>query len=334
LSTDVLSEGQNLQQAAQVISYDMPWNPQRVVQRYGRVIRLKSQHLRVTLTTMLPAIGELEGLLGLEATIRRKILSASVFGMDAEVVEGTALAELRAYAGRLADGDTQLLEDDSGAGGGAFVGEELRAELMRAISEGELARLRQLPWGVGTAFRQGPSVPSRGALGIFFACRVQGRRYWRYVESGGEVIAEEAEMLRRINPGGALRAEAVGIDMQAAWRAAAVSIVDVHNRLADPRAEVERLGPAQRFALDLLRTRRSRCRRVRPARTRRCRSSGAPRYGRRWSPYAISWSAARSLATRQRSGSWRSWTTLDSMPYLRRCPSSRSPTTTLAWSVG
>ena len=33
LATDVLSEGQNLQQAQAVISYDMPWNPQRVVQR-------------------------------------------------------------------------------------------------------------------------------------------------------------------------------------------------------------------------------------------------------------------------------------------------------------
>ncbi|MHB1537415.1 MAG: C-terminal helicase domain-containing protein [Solirubrobacteraceae bacterium] len=33
LSTDVLSEGQNLQQAQEVVSYDMPWNPQRVVQR-------------------------------------------------------------------------------------------------------------------------------------------------------------------------------------------------------------------------------------------------------------------------------------------------------------
>src|SRR5437660_8097970 len=104
LSTDVLSEGQNLQQAQAVISYDMPWNPQRVVQRYGRVIRLKSPHERVRLTTMLPVPGELEALLGIEATIRRKILSASVFGMDAEVVEGAALAALRAYADRLAGG--------------------------------------------------------------------------------------------------------------------------------------------------------------------------------------------------------------------------------------
>lgn len=60
LATDVLSEGQNLQQAAAVISYDMPWNPQRVVQRNGRVIRLKSPHEEVFLTTMLPAPGDLE----------------------------------------------------------------------------------------------------------------------------------------------------------------------------------------------------------------------------------------------------------------------------------
>ena len=253
LSTDVLSEGQNLQQAAQVISYDMPWNPQRVVQRYGRVIRLKSPHLRVSLVTMLPVPGELEGLLGLEATIRRKILSASVFGMDAEVVEGAALAELRAYAGRLAGGDPALLEGDAESGGGAFAGEELRAELMRAVSEGELARLEQLPWGVGAGFSQGPGVPSRGAQGIFFACRVQGRRYWRYVESGGEVIAEEADILRRINPGTAPAADPLEIDIEGAWGTAATSIVDTHNRLADPRSETERLGPAQRFALDLLR---------------------------------------------------------------------------------
>src|SRR5207248_6571591 len=62
LSTDVLSEGQNLQQASAVISYDMPWNPQRVVQRNGRVIRLKSPHEEVHLSTMLPEPGALEEL--------------------------------------------------------------------------------------------------------------------------------------------------------------------------------------------------------------------------------------------------------------------------------
>ena len=40
ICTDILSEGQNLQQAQAVLSFDMPWNPQRVVQRNGRIIRL------------------------------------------------------------------------------------------------------------------------------------------------------------------------------------------------------------------------------------------------------------------------------------------------------
>src|SRR5207247_6819786 len=37
ISTDVLSEGQNLQDCAQLINYDLHWNPTRMVQRSGRI---------------------------------------------------------------------------------------------------------------------------------------------------------------------------------------------------------------------------------------------------------------------------------------------------------
>jgi superfamily II DNA or RNA helicase len=256
LSTDVLSEGQNLQQAGAVISYDMPWNPQRVVQRNGRVIRLKSDHDEVYLTTMLPEPGELETLLRLEATIRRKILAASVYGMESEVIEGIE-SELRSFAARLEGGDDTLLDDGSDAEhAGAFSGEELRAVLMRAISEGEIERLRALPWGIGAMFHQGPGVPSTGEPGVFFACRTAGgQRYWRFVDAAGGVIDTEAEILRRINPGSAPAAllPASGVDLEAAWRTVVPTIVDEHNRRADPRANAERIGPAQRFAVDLLR---------------------------------------------------------------------------------
>jgi len=239
-----------------VISYDMPWNPQRVVQRNGRVIRLKSPHDEVFLTTMLPEPGELETFLQLESTIRRKILAASVYGMETQVLENVE-SELRAYAERLAGGDATLLDeggDDDGSG--AFAGESLRAELMRAITEGEIDRLRSLPWGIGTSFRQGPRVPSTGNPGVFFACRTQdGQRYWRYVEMGGAVLDADSEILRRINPGSAQAADLSvgGFDLEAMWQAAVASIVEEHNRRVDPRADEERIGPAQRFALDLLR---------------------------------------------------------------------------------
>ena len=42
IATDVLSEGQNLQDCDMVINYDIHWNPVRVIQRMGRVDRLGS----------------------------------------------------------------------------------------------------------------------------------------------------------------------------------------------------------------------------------------------------------------------------------------------------
>lgn len=250
LSNDVLSEGQNLQQAAAVISYDMPWNPQRMVQRYGRVIRLKSPHSEVYLTTMLPEPGELEEILKLEIAIRRKIVAARPYGMEVQVIDKSE-EEARAYAQRLADSDTTLLDEDDEAGGAhGFSGEALRAELRRELEEGRGAELKSLPWGIGAAFRQGPDAPSTGAPGVFFACRAKGERYWRYVDSQG-VIGEPAPILRRINPGYAPGVDEPPIDLEAAWANAVASIVEEHNQEALAGSS-ESLGPIQQWALEVL----------------------------------------------------------------------------------
>nr|MDQ3320767.1 SWF/SNF helicase family protein [Actinomycetota bacterium] len=262
LSTDVLSEGQNLQQAQAVISYDMPWNPQRVVQRNGRVIRLLSPHQEVYLTTMLPEPGELEQLLKLEARVRAKILAASIYGMESEVLDGIE-TELRSYAKRLAEGDLdQAGEIEEDVASDAFVGEQLRARLARAREEGELRRVESLPWGIGAVVRP-PLWRARGRPGVFFGARTRampgadrGYRYWRFIEfeDEGESLASDLEILRRIDPDGADELpDAAGIDLEGAWRRAATEIVAEHNRRADPRAAQESIGAAQRFALDLMR---------------------------------------------------------------------------------
>lgn len=259
LSTDVLSEGQNLQQAQAVISYDMPWNPQRVVQRNGRVIRLRSPHQEVYLTTMLPEPGELERLLGLEATIQAKIKAASgVYGMESEVIEGLE-AELKSFAERLTAGDDRLLEEAEQESG-AFIGEELRLLIDRAIAEGEVKRIEDLPWGVGACFRQVPGGRSQGAPGILFATRTKPSReaegdyrYWRYLELGGKVEKNDLEILRRIDPSGGEPAEPEGIDFDEAWQKVAADILAEHNARADLRTQQEPIGPRQRWALELLR---------------------------------------------------------------------------------
>ena len=40
ITSDVLSEGQNLQDCNYAINYDLPWNPMKIVQRVGRIDRL------------------------------------------------------------------------------------------------------------------------------------------------------------------------------------------------------------------------------------------------------------------------------------------------------
>jgi superfamily II DNA or RNA helicase len=57
LATDVLSEGQNLQDAYCVINYDLPWALIRLVQRAGRVDRIGQKAEQISCYSFLPADG-------------------------------------------------------------------------------------------------------------------------------------------------------------------------------------------------------------------------------------------------------------------------------------
>src|SRR5665811_1429687 len=72
LTTDVLSEGVNLQQAGRVVNYDLPWNPMRIVQRHGRIDRIGSPHAVIYLDTFFPS-DNLDALLHLEERLHRKL---------------------------------------------------------------------------------------------------------------------------------------------------------------------------------------------------------------------------------------------------------------------
>ncbi len=75
IATDVASEGMNLQDAAAVVNYDLPWNPVRVTQRIGRVDRLGSLNREVVLAHMVPA-GGLRLLTGVLRTLKAKLAAA------------------------------------------------------------------------------------------------------------------------------------------------------------------------------------------------------------------------------------------------------------------
>jgi superfamily II DNA or RNA helicase len=72
LSTDVLSEGLDLQAASVLVHLDLPWNPARLEQRLGRIRRLGSSHRVVTAYVIAPPTAS-ERLLKIESRMRAKL---------------------------------------------------------------------------------------------------------------------------------------------------------------------------------------------------------------------------------------------------------------------
>jgi hypothetical protein len=85
ITTDLLSEGVNLQDASVVVHLDLPWNPARLAQRVGRVRRPGGAAVVHAYLMAPPASTEL--LLDVEQRLRRKLAaSAAVIGRGFDVV--------------------------------------------------------------------------------------------------------------------------------------------------------------------------------------------------------------------------------------------------------
>ena len=87
VATDVLSEGQNLQDAAIVVNYDLPWAIIRLVQRAGRVDRIGQKAETILCYSFLPADG-VERIIRLRTRVRQRLQeSAEVVGTDEHFFE-------------------------------------------------------------------------------------------------------------------------------------------------------------------------------------------------------------------------------------------------------
>lgn len=82
IATDVLSEGQNLQDCAIVVNYDLPWAIIRLIQRAGRVDRIGQRAEQILCYTFLPADG-VERIIRLRERVRQRLSeNAEVVGTD------------------------------------------------------------------------------------------------------------------------------------------------------------------------------------------------------------------------------------------------------------
>lgn len=86
-STDVLSEGQNLQDAGILLNYDLHWNPVRMIQRNGRINRLGSTFDEVQVFNMRPE-SKLDSYLKLIQRLQGKIdIIRNTIGTDTPVLD-------------------------------------------------------------------------------------------------------------------------------------------------------------------------------------------------------------------------------------------------------
>ncbi len=82
VATDVLSEGQNLQDAHVIVNYDLPWAIIRLIQRAGRVDRIGQESQEIDCYSMWPAEG-IERIIRLRQRLRQRLHeNAEVVGAD------------------------------------------------------------------------------------------------------------------------------------------------------------------------------------------------------------------------------------------------------------
>lgn len=88
ISTDVLSEGQNLQDGHIIVNYDLPWALIRLIQRAGRVDRIGQKSDKIFCYSFLPEKG-LEQIINLRGRLITRITeNAEVVGSDETFFEG------------------------------------------------------------------------------------------------------------------------------------------------------------------------------------------------------------------------------------------------------
>ena len=189
ISTDVLSEGQNLQDCGIIINYDLTWNPIRLVQRNGRIDRIGSPHAEIGIHNLFPE-EELEALLHLIERLTSRIstiddlglLDASVLG---EVVHPRTFNTIR----RIREEDGAVLDEEEARA--ELAGPEMLLKQLKDLLNRDGANvLTALPNGIHSGLRRDKCY---GMFFYFQAPRSGGegkRHFWRYIDARTHDIKE------------------------------------------------------------------------------------------------------------------------------------------------
>jgi Helicase conserved C-terminal domain len=196
ISTDVLSEGQNLQDCGYLVNYDLHWNPTHMVQRAGRIDRIGTDFDTLWIYNMFPDEG-LERLLGLVESLSRKIadidragfLDASVLGETVHPQNFNTLRRIRDEDGSVIDEEEQFTELASS--------EFLMQQLRTLLDAGGREMLESLPNGIHAG------LAKAGAKGVFFYFQAETspegkEHFWKYFDLKEQRISDNRYLLANL----------------------------------------------------------------------------------------------------------------------------------------
>ena len=160
IATDVISEGQNLQDCNRVLNYDLHWNPVRLVQRFGRVDRIGTAHDTIYLHNTWPDT-DVDAELTLTERLTERIQAFHDFiGLDSQLLSDAErlnpAAMYRIYEEkRLPDQDDQLDEVAAHQRGISLLQriQKEQPDLWQTIS--------RLPDGIRSAFVRPAAAPDQ-----------------------------------------------------------------------------------------------------------------------------------------------------------------------------
>lgn len=204
VATDVLSEGQNLQDCAVVVNYDLPWAIIRLIQRAGRVDRIGQKADTIYAHTFLPAEG-VETIIKLRDRLRRRLKeNAEVVGSDESFFED--------------DRNEQVIVDLYNEKAGILDGEEADSEVDLASyafqiwknaidADPQLQRVIPALADVAFSTKPAPQTPKSGDFGaqnrpmlggvLVYVRTGEGNDALAWVDENGQSVSEsQYEILR------------------------------------------------------------------------------------------------------------------------------------------
>jgi superfamily II DNA or RNA helicase len=204
IGTDVISEGQNLQDCDYLVNYDIHWNPVRIIQRFGRIDRIGSTNGYIQLVNFWPDIS-LDEYINLKERVESRMVIADLAGVGDDNILDPASADAAYRKEQLRKLQDEVIELEDVRTGVSITDlglNDFRMDLLGYLKEyGDLATA---PKGLHAVV---PAQPEKGLKpGALFALRNvdadetnnRGNRlhphYLVYLDDDGNVIADHTEV--------------------------------------------------------------------------------------------------------------------------------------------